>query len=309
MVDDPLKQEPAQAAEYSPKKVHRNAEFGLENSLVEPRHPLCRPVANRSDNHCRYAADEGACPEVTVLGDIQVVGGHRKDLRQDVCRHDKTSYQYRADHQDPEHGGIYQVDEYFCEQVRYTPACVRGARPRGETFRVRLLRYSRRCGSDNLNVLGAFLRIIFLPVPMGFCFMFTEGIFRAKILRLGQEKDSSQRAHHVERQFGDEKTLVPLVLKHDATDDRYHGRHASQRADNDRRPPSSFVEEKHVPHGRKRKALPGRDSETLDQPTCKQGVVIGVLGANNANDGPESAGRRSQKKLRPLAILLCQYGD
>lgn len=100
-----------------------------------------------------------------------------------------------------------------------------------------------------------------------------------------------------------------MILEHDSADDGDHRRHASQRTDNQRRAPPALVEVEHVSDCCQGQALPGRHSEALDEPAGEEVVVVILLGADDADDGPQCARGGCEKELRALSILLGEDGD
>lgn len=60
----------------------------------------------------------------------------------------------------------------------------------------------------------------------------------------------------------------------------------------------------HVPDGGQGQALPCCHSETLDKAACEKGVVVVLLGADDADDGSQSACRGRKEELWAFSILL-----
>lgn len=65
----------------------------------------------------------------------------------------------------------------------------------------------------------------------------------------------------------------------------------------------------HVSDGGQGKALPGRYPKALDQAAGEEGVVVVLLGADNADDGSQRTCRGCEEKLWAFAIFLSEDGD
>lgn len=62
----------------------------------------------------------------------------------------------------------------------------------------------------------------------------------------------------------------------------------------------------HVPYGGQGQALPGCHSEALNHAAGEEGVVVVLLGADDADDGSQRACRGCEEKLRAFSILLSE---
>lgn len=131
ILNNPHKQEPAQATEQRPKDIDGDAELGLVDAAVGAGEGPRGPVAQRAHEHSEDAAGEGARPEVAVLGDVEVIGRDGPDLREDVGRHHEEGDQHGADHQDPEDGWVDEVHEDLGQEVRDRLGRVACSLPRG----------------------------------------------------------------------------------------------------------------------------------------------------------------------------------
>lgn len=100
-----------------------------------------------------------------------------------------------------------------------------------------------------------------------------------------------------------------MVLEYDSADDGDHRSHARQRTDNQRRAPPALVEVEHVSDSGQGQALPGGHPEALNQPAGQERVVIILLGAGDADDGPQCARGGCEEELWPLSILLGEDRD
>lgn len=126
---------------------------------------------------------------------------------------------------------------------------------------------------------------------------------------LGEQKDSSQQARHIKRQLGHKQGTVAVGLEQDAANDGHHGGHARQRADNDGGPQATLVQVEHVADCCERDALPGGHPEALDHAAGEQGVVPGLGGPDDADDGPEGSRGRGEEKLGSFAVFLREDRD
>lgn len=127
---------------------------------------------------------------------------------------------------------------------------------------------------------------------------------RSQELRFREQEDRCQEPDDVERQLCHKEVLISVVLEHDSTNDGYHRCHAGQRTHNQRRAPSAFMQVEHIPDGSQGEAFPGCHSEALDHAACEEGVVIVLLGADDADDGPKRPSGGREQKLGAFAVPL-----
>lgn len=100
-----------------------------------------------------------------------------------------------------------------------------------------------------------------------------------------------------------------MVLEEDAADDGHHRCHTSQRTDNQCRAPPALMQVEHVSDGGQGQALPSCHSEALDHAAGEEGVVVVLLGADDADDGPQRACYGGEEELWAFAIFLGEDRD
>lgn len=95
-----------------------------------------------------------------------------------------------------------------------------------------------------------------------------------------------------------------MVFEKHTADYGHHRSHTSQGADDQRRAPAALVQIEHVSDGGQGKAFPCSHSETLDKTACEESVVVVLLGADDADDGPQSACHGCEEELWAFSIFL-----